>query len=244
MIPASKNDIIESVFAGMNRRMLKRHFHKLHLLGGDHFTRVDRSLPVVVYGNHSCWWDGLIEFFLAREVLKIDSFLMMDEEQMSRYSFFRWIGAFSVNRSSGRKMMSSIEYAAQLFDRPNRLLWMYPQGDMQPNDVRPLRFHSGVVSIVQRLSRVQLMPLAHRYEFLMEQRPEAFVSVGEPIVVAGAEQRKALLGRLEETLTQLLDDLRCRIASGTGLDEFACLLHGRRSTNTRYDRFRLKDTAG
>ena len=241
MIPASKNGIIELLFAGMNRRMLKRHFHALHLLGRERFEKLDRSLPVIVYGNHSCWWDGLIEFFLAREVLGMDSFLMMDEQQMSRYSFFRWIGAFSVNRSSGRAMITSIEYAANLFDRPNRLLWIYPQGDMQPNDFRPIRFHSGIGSIVDRLSRVQLMPLAHRYEFLMEQRPEAFVSLGEPILVTRVEQRKALLVQLEESLTRLLNDLRCRIAAGTQREEFDCVLHGQRSTNVRYDRFRLKD---
>jgi chlorobactene lauroyltransferase len=243
MIPASKNATIESLFAGMNRRMLKRHFQALHLFGADNFSRVDRSRPVIVYGNHSCWWDGLIEFFLGRDVFGVDSFLMMDEQQMSRYTFFRWIGAFSVNRSSGRDMIGSIEYATQLFDRPNRLLWMYPQGDLQPNDVRPLRFHSGVVSIAERLHEVQLIPLAHRYEFLMEQRPEAFVSIGEPLVITEVGRRKALLGRLEAALTQLLDDLRCRITTGKGRESSVCLLRGRRSTNVRYDRFRLKNTA-
>ncbi len=243
MIPASKNAMIESLFAGMNRRMLRRHFHAVHLFGADNMKKIDRSRPVIVYGNHSCWWDGLIEFFLGRDVFGLDSYLMMDEQQMSRYTFFRWIGAFSVNRSSGRNMISSIEYASQLFDRPNRLLWIYPQGDMQPNDVRPLRFHSGMVSIAERLPSVQLMPLAHRYEFLMEQRPEAFVSIGEPVLVTEVGHRKVLLDRLERLLTQLLDDLRCRVNAGTGREKPVCLLQGRRSTNVRYDRFRLKDTA-
>ncbi len=237
MIEANKNRVIESIFASMNRRMLRRHFHAVHISGGESVARLDRTIPIIFYGNHSNWWDGLLEFFFSREVFHVDAFLMMDEQQMRRYRFFRWIGAFSVNRTLPRRAEESVRYASELFDRPGKALWIYPQGDMRPNDMRPLRFYSGMSHIARRLGRVQLVPVAHRYEFLMQQKPESFTSFGEAEIVERVGRPKELSSRCEQTLTAQLDALRETVVAGR-LGGFVTLLRGRTSTNERYDRIR------
>jgi chlorobactene lauroyltransferase len=238
MITSSKNRLIERILAGINRRMLRRHFHAVHLLGHHHCETLDRSVPMILYANHSCWWDGLIEFFLTHDVIGTDAFLMMEEEQLQRYRFFTRIGAFSVRHGTGRSLMDSITYASQLFERPNRMLCIYPQGELLPNDLRPLRFQSGITSILDRLPQAQLVPLAHRYEFAGEQKPEVFLSIGAPVHLYAGEQRIPIRRALEETLTHLLDDLRCAISSRTYNQHALCLLRGRASSNVRYDRAR------
>ncbi len=240
MIETRKSRIFEAVFRRYNQYLLKKHFNKIHLSGLEHMQSLDRSEPMIFYGNHCSWWDGLIEYFLATEVLHVDCHLMMEEKQMKRYRFFRKIGAFSVNRDSPREAVTSMRYAASLFDRPNRLLWIYPQGRILPADYRPLGFYSGVSRIVQMTGReVQVVPFVRRYEFLMQQRPEVFIAIGAPQKIKKMENSKALTVQLEDRLTRMLDDLRCRIAK----QEFAGfydVLVGRRSTNETFDAFQVK----
>jgi len=239
MIRAEKNRTIEAVFAAVNRRMLCRAFNTVRLAGGDHVDALDRTLPMIFYGNHSCWWDGLMEFFLGRVRFGVDSYLMMDEEQMARYRFFRWIGAFSVNRKSPREAVMSMRYAVSLFDRPNRVLWIYPQGIMRPNDARPLAFYTGIGRILQALGRAQVVPVVHRYEFLLEQRPDALTSLGEPMLVTDVRDPRTVTRELEDRLTAQLDNVRRAVAAGA-LDDFTVILKGHSSTNVQYDRARMK----
>ena len=241
MIPASKNRLIEPVFGRINRSMLKKHFHGLHCSGLEHVRTLDRSLPIILFGNHSCWWDGLIEFHLSREVLGVDAYLMMEERQMRRYRFFRWIGAFSVDRSSAREGVRSLRYAAELFTAPGRALWIYPQGVMLPNDVRPLVFSSGVVRLLEMLPRAQVIAIAHRYEFLKDQRPDAFVTFGPPRLVEGLTNGKSLLPVLQAELTALLDRLKKEIVDGR-LEHHTTVLRGTVSTNESWDRARMLPT--
>lgn len=238
MIKARKNRVLETLFARMNKRMLRRHFHALHVRGAERVQQLDRSLPIIFYGNHSNWWDGLIEFYLSLEVLHCDSYLMMEEKQMVRYKFFRFIGAFSVNRGSPREAYESVRYASEIVSGPNRVLWIYPQSDMRPNDVRPLKFYSGIGHIASRVGKAHLIPVARRYEFMKEQLPEVFTSFGEPMLVAEVKDPKALTASCEEILTGELDALRSSVVAER-LDTFATVLRGRASTNVVYDRVRL-----
>jgi 1-acyl-sn-glycerol-3-phosphate acyltransferase len=238
VIPAAKNHLIGALFSRINTGMLRRHFHGLFAAGLDRVRDLDRRLPIILYGNHSCWWDGLIEFHLSREVFDLDAYLMMEERQMRRYRFFRWIGAFSVNRDSPREAVESLRYAAGLFTVPGRLLWIYPQGVMRPNDVRPLAFSTGLVRLLEMIPRVQVMAMAHRYEFLMDQRPDAFVSFGSPRLVEQCRDGRALLPAFQQELTDLLDGLKAKIVEGR-TEEFERLLRGRISTNEGWDRARL-----
>jgi len=237
MMPAQKRPRLERFLAAMNRRILRKHFQRVHAGGMSHVWSLDRTRPIILYGNHSCWWDGLMEFFFSADVFHFDAYLMMEERQLHRYDFFRWIGAFSVNRESPRDALRSIQYAASLFERPGRVLWIYPQGVMRPNDLRPLGFYAGTARLLELLHVPQVLPVAHRYEFLMEQRPEAFSLFGPPVDLADTSGRREITAHLERTLAELLDQLRCSIASGR-TEGFETLLQGGASVNVRYDQIR------
>lgn len=240
MIEAKKNAAFRTIFSWYNTRLLRKHFFRVHLGGLENVRQLDRTRPIIFIGNHSCWWDGLIEYHLATEVLDADIYLMMEERQMVRYKFFRWLGAFSVRRESPRAAVQSMHYAASLFDAPNRFLWIYPQGEMRPNDVRPLNFFPGAARIVQMVGRtVQVVPFAHRYEFLMEQRPEAFTFFGKPMFVDHTQDVREMTEQFEHAVTGLLDTLRCNIVN-SDMSSFKTLLKGSTSTNNRYDAVRMK----
>lgn len=239
MITANKNQFFDFIFSRYNTFVLKRHFHSLQVSGVGHLTGLDRSLPMIFYANHSNWWDGLVQYYLSKELLRVDPFLMMEEKQMERYKFFRWLGVFSVDREDRREAHNAIAYAASLFCAPNRALWIFPQGVMKANDVRPLEFYPGIAHLAEALGRVQLIPVAHKYEFVKDQRPESFTCIGEPLIVEGEFVRKELVGELERRLTSLLDSLRCSVLKGE-LYSFKMCLQGMQSSNARFDRIRDK----
>jgi 1-acyl-sn-glycerol-3-phosphate acyltransferase len=133
--------------------------------------------------NHTNWWDGFIAFQLTSKYLGADDYLMMDIEQMKKYRFFKYVGVFSVNRADAREGVESINYAAELLKNTKKYLWIFPQGVMQVQDFEPVKFYNGITRIAEKIENVNLVPVSARYEFIMEQRPEVFLKIGEPDVI-------------------------------------------------------------
>lgn len=185
--------------------------------------------------NHSCWWDLFLVHFL-NETIPVDGYGMMEHFNMLRFGFFRRIGAFSVDRNDPAAVRESVKYAAGLLDRPRAGVWVFPQGRMAGNDVRPLGFQPGVRAIVGLRERVRVVPVALRYEFWQEERPEAFVRFGEPVVVKKEEKRE-ILGKLEERLTAELDALREDVTAQAA-ERFVVVMRGGGSIHERYARVR------
>ena len=230
MIAAKKNKIIGSLFALYHKRLLKKHFYRIHLNGRENLANTGKT-PAILAANHSNWWDGFIAYYISNRLMKCDDYLMMDIKQMKKYSFFKYIGVFSVDRESPPQAIRSVNYAAEILKDSNRCLWIFPQGEMTPQDKRPLVFYSGISKIAERAGRVQIIPVAFRYEFLMEQRPEVFISVGKPVVFTAGN--KNFTAELEQLMTKLLDDLKSDVTNSTG--NFEIVFTGKSSRNKSFD---------
>lgn len=210
MITARKSAAFQKLFALYNRNLMRRRFHGLRVRGLDVLTGRRRGDgPLVIYCNHSSWWDGLVAFHVSH-VCALDSYAMMEERSLRAHGFHRRLGAFSVVRDDAREALHSINYAAELLRGSDRVLWIFPQGQTTPSEARPLKFFSGAARIIQRLDAVDAVPLAMRYEFLDDFRPEIFLRVGAPqkITAGHSGNAKQLTAELAVSLTQTLDDLR------------------------------------
>jgi len=201
--------------------------------------KIDNSLPTVLYANHSNWWDGFIAYLLTSRRWKADDYIMMDIEQMKKYPFFKYLGAFSVNRNDARDAIKSIEYIVDLFRSTNKFLWIFPQGLMQPQDLRPIKFFSGAAKIAEKLCGANLIPVAIRYEFLFEQRPEVFIKIPEPDIVNNITNTKEFTGYLEKRLTDSLDELKKDVINQKVV-EFKIIFNGKDSRNKTFDKFHGK----
>jgi 1-acyl-sn-glycerol-3-phosphate acyltransferase len=232
MITAKKNSVIGSAFRLYHQRLLKKHFYKIHLRGIKNLSLINGNLSCIFYANHSNWWDGFIAYFLTHRILKEDDYLMMDIEQMRKYPFFKYIGVFSVDRSNPSSALQSIEYAASLLKNKKRSLWIFPQGEMAPQDKRPLDFFRGISKLTEKTGPLNIVPVALRYEFLMEQRPEIFISISKP--VSDHSSYKALTAKLEKELTEELDKLRNDIVNGDTAC-FETVFCGQNSRNKTFD---------
>jgi 1-acyl-sn-glycerol-3-phosphate acyltransferase len=149
MITARKNLLVENLLAVYNKNLIRRYFNSLQVLNSANFAESTSTIPLIIYLNHSSWWDGLVAFELSRK-LKLDSFIMMEEKNLKRFSFFRKIGAFSIDRDNRRSSIKSLDYIVDLLEnKPNSALWIFPQGEILHNDVRPLVFYNGIHELLK-----------------------------------------------------------------------------------------------
>lgn len=219
MITARKSRWFEKLFAIYNRNLIARRFEGLQVAGLENLRNRKRDAPLLLYANHSSWWDGLMILQVGRAG-NLEQYAMMEERQLRRYSFHRKLGAFSVVRENPREALRSIEYGGQLLRNTDRALWIFPQGDTLPNDVRPLKLYAGAARIVEQAGRAYAAPVGLRYEFLNDFRPRAFVRIGrlQLVTVDNSFTTKRLTHLFTESLTGTLDHVRTDILRSTLTD--------------------------
>ncbi len=241
MIETRKNPLLS--------RMIYALLVRPSLRGGFNRVRMRRSaplpdVPVIWCANHSSWWDGYLGMAANELRFKRDAYVMVEATQLARYGFFRWVGGFSVDRGDARSALDSLRYATNLLvTGPRRALLIFPQGTISANDARPLSFFAGIGHIARDIARASgacaLVPLALRYEFIGEQKPEAFISAGQPLLVDAGARPKAVAAEAEAALTGELDQLRADVV-GYRFDSFDDVLTGTLSINRLWDRVRGK----
>lgn len=215
MLEANKSRWFNELFAIYNRNLLKRRFNSLQILNSSAFGSFNRNIPLIIYANHSGWFDGIVAYQISR-YLKLDFYVMMEEKQLKDLPLFRKLGAFSVVRERPREAITSINYSAKvLMEKTNRVLWIFPQGEILPNDTRPLSFYNGISKIIEKLDRCHTLPIAIRYEFLGNFKPEIFVAFGN-IEYSDSNKfsvNKKLTPKFSQNTETLLDGLKSKIIS-------------------------------
>lgn len=235
MIKSGKNTLIGGLFNLYHKRLLKKHFYRIHLTGEENLKLIDTALPSILYANHTNWWDGFIAFQLTSNYFKADDHLMMDIEQMHKYKFFKYVGVFSVNRKDAREGVESINYAVELLKGTKKYLWIFPEGEMNVQDHEPITFYNGLARIAEKTGGVNLIPVSFRYEFIMEQRPEAFIKIGTPDVVKNIEDIKAYTIHLQNKLAGDVKQLRDDVINKK-FDSYKIIFEGKNSRNKTVDK--------
>ncbi len=240
MITARKFPLGERLVWKLIDRSFRKYFDRVYFrMRGEYTDGQHNRLPMILFANHSSWWDGYVAALVER-LLGVDGYLMVEEKQLRRYFFFAWAGCFSVDRQNSRSALQSLKYAATLLkERPGRMVCLFPQGEICPNDKRPLVFYNGVTYLARLTNPVLFYPLAIRIEFLAEQRPALFASLGESILISSDETKEphflqTCTKHLEEALTAELDQLRADVLAGD-YNSFQTVIQGKASTNRIFD---------
>jgi 1-acyl-sn-glycerol-3-phosphate acyltransferase len=193
------------------RRIMRRSFHAVRLLG--EAPEPPRDLPLIVVANHGTWWDGLFIYTLNADVLHRKLHIMMLEEQLRRYWFFRHLGAFGIEQGQPRSVRASLSYSAEVLREPSCCLCVFPQGTMRRLHDRPLGFKRGLAAILSMYGgEACVLPVAMACEFLGERRPQVFFLADRHYRVSGA----AFPGMewLEKAQADQMDRLQLMIGAG------------------------------
>ncbi len=198
----------------------------------------DLAVPTLVVANHTSWWDGFLSHQVSR-VMGASFRILMEAEHLARYNTFRRFGALPVERRDPHQAVRDLGMAVACL-APRTMVWIYPQGRRRPA-AEPLDAleHGAAWMIRRHGGPLRVVPVAFRYAFLSEQRPEAFVLLGEPWLLdrAPAEGRRAITAQLAARLGATVAGLDADLATER-LERFEILVAGRLSINNRLDRMR------
>ena len=200
MLPVKPNALTQWWFDWYCGHAIRKHFHRLHQYGEVPF---DPATPTLYVGNHSSFWDALAVNHLIHATRRQRAYCMADAVEVRKHPFFRRIGAFGVDRTSRLDGGRAIRYSVDLLAGGPCALVLFPQGKIRPNDERPLAFEPGVGRIIDGVAarglRLDVVLVALRYEFWLDQRPELLIDLSVP------EERSPV--GLERQLTERVDAL-------------------------------------
>ena len=167
MLKSRHHFIVYPFFQHYTRYLLKTRYHSVSI--ENHFA--DNGNAVLLIGNHVGWWDGFWAMYLNLKVLKRKFHFMMLEEQLLKYRFFNYTGAFSVNKGS-RSVVESIRYASDLLNDSKNMLLMYPQGRLHSMYEHHFSFEQGINRILKnREGKVQVVFSANLVDCFTEPKP-------------------------------------------------------------------------
>ena len=220
------------------RRQVRRHFAGVHWTARAWPERWGRELPTLFVGNHTNWWDGFLACLLTGR-LGLRFQVLMEARHLERYPTFRRGGALPIRRGHPRQAYQDLE-AAAAYLRPATGLWIFPQGERRPPREPLVDCERGAAHIALMAGRpVRVCPVAFRYTFTGEQLPEAFLLVGEELILGSnaVEGRASLMPEIVARLRGAVAALDLLVDSER-LDAFQPLAMGTLSINKRLDRFR------
>lgn len=188
------------------RGYFRRHFHAVRVSNAAAFTSLAPG-PLIVYANHSSWWDPMVCVLLAQRCMpRRRHFAPMDADALERYSILKRIGIFGVEMKTARGAAQFLRTGLAIL-KAGGVLWITPQGRFA--DARdPLIFKPGMAALAARVKEgCTLLPLAIEYPFWDERLPEVLLHFGDPIHTGDTEPA-ALDERLRSGLAQAMDTLK------------------------------------
>jgi 1-acyl-sn-glycerol-3-phosphate acyltransferase len=135
---------------------------------------------VLLLANHFSWWDGFLMYYLNHKLLGKKFHVMILEDTARQVTFFKYVGAFSINKSS-RDMVASLDYAAGLLNDPENMLLIFPQGKLYSNFTDKVIFQKGLIKIISGAQHnFQLLFAATFIEYFKYRKPDANVYLKTP----------------------------------------------------------------
>jgi len=152
----------------------------------------------IYFANHNSWWDGLIPLLLNEFVLHQRARAIMEDKQMHRYPFFKWLGAFSIDREDSRNTIYSLRYALNSMQRSGAALYIFPEGKLRPphKSFKP-DFEGGLAWLYTKLPEVDFVPLSiftHSYE---TDKNSLIIHIGKTVKINPESSHQAINSRLE-----------------------------------------------
>lgn len=143
MIKPKTNSIIFTFFSWYISRIIGKDF-AFFKHNEVHF---EKDKAILLLANHFSWWDGFLIFHLNKIYFKKKFHVMVLQETAEKVKFFKYLGAFSVQKNA-KSIIKSLDYAGELLDDPENLVLIFPQGELNSLHVPNISFEKGVSRII------------------------------------------------------------------------------------------------
>ncbi|MBK1859551.1 1-acyl-sn-glycerol-3-phosphate acyltransferase [Cerasicoccus arenae] len=198
----SKSAWRSALLAAYLRWKYRQRFYSVRVggfAGWQDWLASEAPYPLVFFGNHQSWWDGLLDFSLTRH-FGMDNRLMMEAKNLAQFSFFQKCGVFGVDLDSARGRGAGLLHAVRLLQEPStrRCLILYPQGRLVP-DWEDVPLQEGLEIILRKAPGVTALPVWRRLHLGKHELPEAEIEIGEPLSPGGGRTTAQLANALNAT---------------------------------------------
>jgi hypothetical protein len=154
---------------------IRRHFREINISG----EFQERGLPILLISNHVSWWDGFWVMYLNLKLLHRKFHFMMLEEQLLKFSFFIYIGGYSIRKGS-RTVIESVSYTIELLSDNKNLVMLFPQGSITSLYNQSFHFQKGLERILKVVNgKVQIIFLANLIDYFSSEKPSLFIYLNE-----------------------------------------------------------------
>ncbi|MGA8938918.1 MAG: lysophospholipid acyltransferase family protein [Acidobacteriaceae bacterium] len=219
------------LFRRVVRAYFRRHFRSVMVQYGERLA-VEQG-PLIVFANHSSWWDPMVSVLLAQLLLpNRRHYAPMDAAALKRYPILGKIGIFPVERASARGAAQFLR-ASQAILESGGVLWITPQGRFADPREQTLGFKPGLGALAARTPGVVLLPLAIEYAFWNERLPETLLRVGEPVRLGDGASAEDATQVLERALAETMEKLK-QASMARDTSAFCELVCGGRGTGGIY----------
>ena len=137
-------------FQRIVRMYFRRHFRSVMVQQAE--TLESLTGPLIVYANHSSWWDPMVSVLLAETLLPgRKHYAPMDAAALKRYPILAKIGIFPVEMATARGAAQFLR-TSQAILASGGVVWITPQGRFADSRERPLGFKPGLGALAARIA--------------------------------------------------------------------------------------------
>jgi 1-acyl-sn-glycerol-3-phosphate acyltransferase len=218
-------------FQRIVRAYFRRHFRAVMV---QHAERLAEARgPLIVFANHSSWWDPMVSILLAQALLPgRKHYAPMDAAALAQYPILRRVGIFPVEMSTARGAAQFLRTSQAILAKGD-VVWITPQGRFADPRAATLAFKPGLGALAARTPGVTLLPLAIEYTFWDERLPETLLRFGEPVHLPSGTSTDAATQLLETSLAVVMQELKA-YTMARDASAFRVLLSGARGTGGFY----------
>ncbi len=156
-------------------------FHKMIIDISEVEHQINRTQPILLIANHCSWWDGFFVYEVYKKLQATTDFkIVMLESELKKFPFFRLCGAVGLiprNKEHNQSVFNELK---------NHFVCFFPQGELRPQNLRPLIFKKGVDELIQILHPVQILSVAIHIEPFQFMKPTALIKVGS-LILSGSK---------------------------------------------------------
>lgn len=180
MIKANHKRIARILFNPYLKRLLKKNFSGFYLMNS--FPKLPVDAALIITPNHFSWWDGFFIDFASRYSIDRDIHILMLEEQLKRFWFFRYLGAYSINENKPKSIIETFQYTSSVLENSSNFVVYYPQGKIQNYDAKPLELREGLRYLIKRSgTNTIIVPAAFKIVYSDNMKPAVFARFGNSI---------------------------------------------------------------
>ncbi len=177
MIKAEHSKLARMIFIPYMNRLLKKHFSNFFIV--NEFPEIPANAGLIITPNHISWWDGFFAEYAFSKYINRKIHLMMLEEQLKKYWFFKKLGTYSINPQNSKSIIETSVYTKAVIEDSSNYVVLYPQGEIEPFEKKPLLLKKGLKFFINGIENdFYILPAGFKIQYYNEKNPAILVRFG------------------------------------------------------------------